>query len=115
MKKIKKLRRIQAKKIKKTHSKKVILFTSKAHHDQDFNICHSPFNSNEYLISNNSSSFFPLDEEENIIYPKEYAINDALNLELDCLQNRSVSTSDDEEIICNKKTCNISELKGLAD
>ena len=93
----------------------MLLLTSKVYHGNDFNICHSPFNSNEYLIRNNSSSFFPLDEEDNIIYPKEYAINNALNLELDSLQNRSVSTSDDEEIICNKKTCNILELKDLAE
>jgi len=98
------------KRIKKNITKKKNL--SKLSNKSIFNIDQiaTPYNSNEYLINYNSSSFFPIDEDEESMFQKENEKHHSINIDLDIPTLNVSQSTNAEDIDYIEKTKNIKDF-----
>jgi len=115
MKKIMKLKRIfqksnQCKKrLSKKNISKKISFRKKWLIQQ----IESPHNTNEFLINNQSSPFYPEDDEDSItIRPSDIIrFEDDTNSEIDLFSIKGLESTNEESVILNEKSEQIKEEK----
>jgi len=107
MKKVMKFRRIlqKSKRIKKRLTKKKFSRKISLKKKYLFKQIESPYNTNEYLINNQSSPFYIEDEEDSInIEPSSIILlEDDTNSELNLSNMKDSESTNDESMILNEK------------
>ena len=107
MKKVMKFRRIlqKSKRIKKRLTKKKFSRKISLKNKYLFKQIESPYNTNEYLINNQSSPFYIEDEEDSInIEPSSIILlEDDTNSELNLSNMKDSESTNDESMILNEK------------
>ena len=110
MKKVMKFRRIlqKSKRIKKRLTKKKFSRKISLKKKYLFKQIESPYNTNEYLINNQSSPFYIEDEEDSInIEPSSIILlEDDTNSELNLSNMKDSESTNDESMILNEKSEN---------
>ena len=107
MKKIMKFKRI----LVKTRHKKKRFPTNKLSRKNEFkknylyHMIESPHNTNEFLVNNQSSSFYSDDEEESVNIPNSAVtqLEDDINAEINLFDLNDNETTNEESMILNEK------------